>query len=136
MYRSYIFCRKIYECCQLIQYMLQRFFSQYIPCLIQNICIQDEIDIELSSVPADGAQSIDGNVKSQANPRANLHLLLSRQVTIVDLLSVSDLFSLPLLFYLNNLQQLVNDMLASEVFYFILSDSITSFCVLVSFILM
>lgn len=40
---------------------------------------EDEIDIELSSVPADGAQSIDGNVKSQANPRANLHLLLSRQ---------------------------------------------------------
>ncbi|XP_027217728.2 transformation/transcription domain-associated protein isoform X2 [Penaeus vannamei] len=41
--------------------------------------LEDEIDIELSSVPADGAQSIDGNVKSQANPRANLHLLLSRQ---------------------------------------------------------
>lgn len=43
---------------------------------------QDEIDIELSSVPADGSQSIDGTVKIQANPKANLHQLLSRQVTI------------------------------------------------------
>lgn len=44
---------------------------------------QDEIDIELSSVPADGTQSIDGTVKIQANPKANLHQLLSRQVIIV-----------------------------------------------------
>lgn len=50
---------------------------------------QDEIDIELSSVPADGSQSIDGTVKIQANPKANLHQLLSRQVTIVQPLFMS-----------------------------------------------
>lgn len=45
---------------------------------------EDEIDIELSSVPADGSQSIDGSVKLQANPKANLHLLLSRQAKFME----------------------------------------------------
>ncbi|XP_045594313.1 transformation/transcription domain-associated protein isoform X4 [Procambarus clarkii] len=46
--------------------------------------LEDEIDIELSSVPADGSQSIDGSVKLQVNPKANLHLLLSRQAKFME----------------------------------------------------
>ncbi|KAK7066693.1 hypothetical protein SK128_022508, partial [Halocaridina rubra] len=45
---------------------------------------EDEIDMELSSVPADGTPSIDGSVKMQSNPKANLHLLLSRQAKFME----------------------------------------------------
>ncbi|KAK3867130.1 hypothetical protein Pcinc_027378 [Petrolisthes cinctipes] len=45
---------------------------------------EDEIDIELSAVPADGSQSMDSTAKLQANPRANLHQLLSRQAKFME----------------------------------------------------
>ncbi|XP_068243023.1 transformation/transcription domain-associated protein isoform X3 [Palaemon carinicauda] len=46
--------------------------------------LEDEIDMELSSVPADGSSNIEGTVKVQSNPKANLHLLLSRQAKFME----------------------------------------------------
>ncbi|XP_063882780.1 transformation/transcription domain-associated protein-like isoform X6 [Scylla paramamosain] len=53
---------------------------------VQSVALpfEDEIDIELSTVPADGSQSIDATVKIQANPKANLHQLLSRQAKFME----------------------------------------------------
>ncbi|CAL4066669.1 unnamed protein product, partial [Meganyctiphanes norvegica] len=49
-----------------------------------NMHLEDEIDIELSAVPADGSQVMDSSVKLQANTKANLHVLLSRQAKFME----------------------------------------------------